>query len=97
MDPLSTVLPIILYILTSFLVIVLIVLGIKLIRTVDKFNDLADDVAKKVNSLNSFFGIMDMITDKLSFLSDKLVDNIASLITKVFTRKDKRKDEDNYE
>ncbi|MBQ7140401.1 MAG: hypothetical protein IJO32_02735 [Bacilli bacterium] len=95
METLSTVLPIILYILTSLLVIILIVLGIKLIRTIDKVNDLADDVVKKVNSLNSFFGIMDMITDKLSFLSDKLVDSVASLITKVFIRKDKRKDENN--
>ena len=95
METLSTVLPIILYILTSLLVIILIVLGIKLIRTIDKVNDLADDVVKKVNSLNSFFGIMDMITDKLSFLSDILVDSVASLITKVFIRKDKRKDENN--
>lgn len=95
METLSTVLPIILYILTSLLVIILIVLGIKLIRTIDKVNDLADDVVKKVNSLNSFFGIMDMITDKLSFLSDKLVDSVASLITKIFIRKDKRKDENN--
>lgn len=96
MEFLNTVLPIILYILTSFLVIILIVLGIKLIRTIDRFNELADDITNKVKSLNSFFGIMDMITDKLSFLSDKLVDNIASFITRIFIRKDKRKD-NNYE
>lgn len=94
MENINIVLPMTLYILTSFLVIVLIVLGIKLIRTVDRFNDLADDITKKINSLNSFFGIMDMVTDKLSFLSDKLVDNIASFITKLFTRKDKRKEDE---
>lgn len=95
METLNLVMPVILYILTSILIIILIVLGIKLIRAVDKFTDLADNVTKKVNSLNSFFGVIDMVTDKVSFLSDKLVDTISSLFTKFFARKNKRKDEEN--
>lgn len=95
MEAINIVMPVILYTLTSILIVILIVLGIKLIRAVDKFNDLADNIGKKVNSLNSFFSIIDMVTDKVSFLSDRLVDGIASVFTRIFTRKEKRKDDNN--
>ena len=95
METLNIVMPVILYMLTSILIVILIILGIKLIRTVDKFNDLADNVTKKVNTLNGFFGLIDTVTDKVSFLSDRLVDSITSLISRIFTKKDKRKDDNN--
>ncbi len=95
METLNMVMPVILYMLTSILIVILIILGIKLIRTVDKFNDLADNVTKKVNTLNGFFGLIDTVTDKVSFLSDRLVDSITSLISRIFTKKDKRKDDNN--
>ena len=93
MEAINIVMPVILYTLTSSLLVILIVLGIKLIKAVDKFTDLADNVSRKVNSLNSFFSIIDMVTDKVSFLSDRLVDGITSLLSKIFTRKEKRKDD----
>ena len=85
METLSTVMPIILCTLTSILVLILIVLAIKLIYTVDKINALADDVTKKVNSLNGFFNVIDLVTDKVALLSDKTVDFISNIFTKILS------------
>ena len=78
------VLPIILYILGSILLIVLIILGIKLIVTMDKVNAIADDVQVKLKSLNGVFSIIDVTTDKLATITDKFVDGVTSLIRKIF-------------
>lgn len=88
-------LSIILYVLGSTLLVVLIILGIKLIITVNKINAVVDDVNKKVGSLNGLFSMIDMTTDKLALLSDRMVDGITFLIKKLF--KSKRKEEDNNE
>jgi len=80
LETLSVVMPIILCTLTSILVLVLIVLAFKLMYTIDKINILADDITKKVNSLNGFFSLVDLITDKVALLSDKTVDFISGLL-----------------
>ena len=46
----NDVLPVILYILGSILLVVLIVLGIKLINTMNKIQVVVDDINKKVDS-----------------------------------------------
>lgn len=98
METLSTVMPIILCALTSILVIILIVLAIKLIDTVDKVNALADDVTKKVNSLNGFFSVVDLVTDKVALVSDKFIDLVSGLFTKILGNKKKNsKGEENNE
>ena len=86
------VLQVILYILGSILLIVLIVLGIKLIITMNKIENVVDDINVKVNKLNGLFTIIDLTTDKLVLFSDKLVEGISSLIRKLFSKK-KRKDD----
>lgn len=85
-------LQIILYILGSILLIVLIILGIKLIITMNKIENVVDDINVKVNKLNGLFTIIDLTTDKLVLFSDKLVEGISSLIRKLFSKK-KRKDD----
>ena len=99
METLSTVMPIILYTLTSILVLILIVLSIKIIYTIDKINAIVDDVNKKVKSLNGFFNVIDMITDKVALLSDRTVDFISNLFTKVLSsrKKNNNKGEENNE
>ncbi len=87
------ILQVILYILGSILLIVLIILGIKLIITMNKIENVVDDINVKVNKLNGLFTVIDLTTDKLALLSDKLVDGISSIVRKVFSRK-KRKDDD---
>lgn len=87
------ILQVILYILGSILLIVLIILGIKLIITMNKIENVVDDINVKVNKLNGLFTVIDLTTDKLALLSDKLVDGISSIVRKIFSRK-KRKDDD---
>ena len=81
-------LPILLYILGSILLVVLIILGIKLIITMNKIEIVVDDITKKVKSLDGLFSIIDMTTDKLAMLSDKVVDGVSLFIKKVFRRKE---------
>lgn len=87
------ILQVILYILGSILLIVLIILGIKLIITMNKIENVVDDINVKVNKLNGLFSIIDVTTDRLALLSDKVVDGISSLVRKIFFKK-KRKEDD---
>ena len=81
-------LPVILYSLGSILLVVLIILGIKLIITMNKIEDVVDDINGKVKSLNGLFSMIDYTTDKLALFSDRFVDTISSLIRKIFVRKE---------
>lgn len=84
LEYLNSFLPIIIYILLVILLVLLIIICFKTIRTMNKVQDIVEDVDDKVQSLNGFFDIIDMATDKLSILSDKVIDTIANFIQKVF-------------
>lgn len=89
MDFWLSFLPIIIYILLIIILIIGIILGIKSIITINKVEKVVDDVNEKVESLNGLFQIVDFTTDKLVSLTDKIVDGISSLATKVFLKKKK--------
>lgn len=84
----AEILPIILYVLGSILLVVLIILGIKLIITMNKIEVVVDDINKKVKTLDGFFSMIDFTTDKLAMLSDRVVDTITLFIKKIFRRKE---------
>ena len=84
---------ILIYILGSILLVVLIVLGIKLINTVTKIDKLLDETHSKIKSLDRMFNIVDVITDSMAIISDKIVDAICYWIKKIFI-KEKGKEED---
>ena len=86
-------LTIVLYVLGSILLVVLIILGIKLIITMNKIEVVVDDINKKVKTLDGFFSLVDTTTDKLAMLSDKFVDMTSSLVKKIFKRKEEKIDE----
>ena len=88
------VLPIILYTLGSILLVVLIILGIKLIITMNKITIIADDINTKLKSLNGVFSVIDLTTDRLEFITDKYVDGISSLIRRIFSKKKKEEETD---
>lgn len=90
---LTEALLILLYVLGSILLVVLIILGIKLIITMNKIEVVVDDVNGKVKSLNGLFSIIDMTTDKLSLLSDRMVDAITIVIKKIFAKKQRKEEE----
>ena len=80
------------YILGSILLVVLIVLGIKLIMVINKMQLVVDNVDRKVNSLNRLFSIIDNTTDRLSLISDKIVDYITVVLKTIFRRKKKERE-----
>jgi uncharacterized protein YoxC len=65
-DFLGQMLPIIIYILLIGLLIIGIIIGIKLIITMNKVEKIVDDVDKKVQSLNGFFNAINFATDKIN-------------------------------
>lgn len=93
MDELFEYFPIILYLLGSVLLIVLIILGVKLIYTVNKTNAILDDAYNKTKSLNGLFNAIDSITDTVSMLSDSIVGSITNVLGKVFHKKKNKKEE----
>ena len=86
-------LTILLYVLGSILLVVLIILGIKLINTMNKIQIVVDDINKKVDSFDGLFSIIDSTTDKLAFLSDKMVDGVTLLLKKLLKPKKRKEDE----
>ena len=84
----AEVLPLVLYFLGSILLVVLIILGVKLIITMNKIENVVDDISNKVKSLNGLFSIIDTTTDKLALISDRVVDVVSMIIRRVFKRKE---------
>lgn len=85
---LNDLLLIILYEALIVFVIVLIVLGIKLIKTLKKVDIMVDDVNKKLEKLDSTFDIIDGTSDFAVSIGNKLAAIISSILN-VF-KKDKK-------
>lgn len=99
MDFLQVFLPIVLFILGIVLLVVLIVLAIKMIDTVDKMNRILENTERKINSFNGVFRLIDSFTDNLSFVGDRMIETIASVLSKIFKpkkRKSKYEEDDEY-
>ena len=81
-----------LYVLGAVLLGSLIILVIKLIDSVNRVNSILDSVETKMKTVDRAFGAVDRIVDSLSLAADKVVDGVASGISKVFSNKKKKKD-----
>ncbi|MBQ7136991.1 MAG: hypothetical protein IJO43_03355 [Bacilli bacterium] len=88
---LGDVLPILLYILGSILLVVLIILGIKLIQTVDRANALLDDLEEKSKSLDGIFTVVDNFSNAIAVVGDRVVDGIAGMVSSFFHKRKKKK------
>ena len=88
----NEVLPIVLYILGAILLVALIVLTIKSIITMDKIEKVVDNITVKVKSLDGVFEVASLVSNKVTFVTDKVVDIISMIIDKIFN---KRKDDKN--
>lgn len=91
---LQTSLPIIIYFLLIILIIVGIVLGVRAIQTLNKVDKVVDDVNDKIQTLNGFFNLIDFTTDKITLITDKVVEGISGLIGRIFNRKENVDEED---
>lgn len=85
-------LPILINILLIILITIGTILGIKLIITIDKLNYLVEDVTKKVKTLDSIFSIFDLVSNKLTFITDKIGTVISNIIEKITNKKEKGED-----
>lgn len=101
---LNSFLPVIIYILLIALITILIIMSLRFLKTLTKVDEIVDDVDDKVKSLDNFFSVMDIATDKIAFISDRVIDVISEVVYKVsrFTgsgsrRKRRRNKEDFYE
>ncbi len=93
MEFLQDFLPILIYLLLAVLIAVLIVLGLKLIETINKTNAILDDVEKKSQSLNGVFEAIDNVTDAVSLVSNHLVDGLSGFVGKILNIGKKKKRE----
>ncbi len=82
----------ILFVLGSILLVILIILGIKLINTVTKVDKILDQLDTRLQNFDKMFGVVDVVTDSMALVSDKIVDGIMFAIKKVFN-KNKGKEE----
>jgi len=90
----GVLLPIIIYILLVVLIVFLIILCIRLIKTIDKMNNILDDVGRKLVKLDGLVNLIDRTTDFASSINDKIVSKVSGIVYKVFKkRREKSKDE----
>ena len=95
MEALNETLPVVIYLLLIVLLVVVIVIGIKLIFTMNKVDLLLDDVTKKVHSLDRVFNMIDYTTEKVTMISDTLVNFITSKLKRIIKfKKNDEEDED---
>lgn len=99
MEVLSTVLPIVIDILLIVLLTIGIILLIKCIYIIDKAKSILLNVEDKVNSLNSLFSIVNLVSDRVALVTDKAVNFIENMILKIFKNKNEKEEErnDDYE
>lgn len=97
MDFLLSFLPIVIYLLLIVVLIISIILGVQSIQAMKKVNKVVDEVNTKVESLNGIFNIIDFTADKISLLSDKMVEGISGLFSRLFHKKHKEEEEDEDE
>lgn len=93
MEFVNVFLPVLMYSLLSVLIVVLIVLGIRLLETVNRVNKLLDDVEKKMDSMNGLFNVMDFVITKATVLTDTIASTIMGAVSNL-VKKRKQKKED---
>lgn len=89
MTVLTTTLPIVIDILIIVLLTIGIILGIKCIYIIDRTRNVIDNLEGRFNSLNAFFKIIDLVNNKFSLLSDKVLDIIEKFISNLLNHEKK--------
>ncbi len=97
METLSSILPIVIYILLIIFLIVAIIIGIKLVFALNKIDALVDDVTKKVHTLDRVFSVIDFASDKVAELGSSILGFFTNKVGKLFKRKVKDMEEDEDE
>lgn len=88
---LAEALPIVIYFLLIVLLVVAIWIGIKLIITMNKVDDILEDISEKAKSLDKLFSIIDFATDRVSMVSDIVINFVSSAVSKIFKKRNTKK------
>lgn len=80
----AEVLPIVIYVLLIILITVAIIIGIKLIFTLQKVDALVDDVTDKVKTLDRVFELVDTMNDKIAIVGDTVIGLVSGGIRRLF-------------
>lgn len=91
----ASFLSMVVYILGAVLLVVFIVLGIKLIHTVDKIDHILNELEIRLNKTYNMFRFIDNVNDKMALISDQLIDGIVMMIRKLFFKNKGKEDENN--
>ena len=84
----------IIYVLLIMLISVAIAIGVRLIVTLHKVDDLLDNLNEKVHSLDRAFEIVDLFNDKISMVGDAFVGFLSGGLKRVFKDRKKYKEEE---
>ncbi len=90
-------LTIVIYILLIILILVAIVCGVKLIFTLNKVDELLEDVTLKVKSLDRVFELVDFATNKMSIITEVIISFINGGIKKIFNSSKKSNKEESID
>ena len=89
---LNEFLPIIIYILLIVLITFLIIIAIKVSKTMDKVDSLVEDVDNKMKSLNPVFDLVEGVSSKATLISDKFLGFVLRITNKLFSKKGKKEE-----
>ena len=84
----------IIYALLIILITVAIIIGIRIIITLHKVDELLDDVTAKLHSLDRVFEIVDTFNNKMSLLGDSVIGFLSGGIKRIFKDRKKSVDEE---
>jgi len=94
-ETLGTVLPIIIYFLLIILLVITIVLGVKIILTVDRINTLVEDIEYNIEKLSNVFNFANFLSDRMQDLADGIFGSVLSAVKNAlgFSMRDEFDDE----
>lgn len=86
MNDVNIFFPIMIYVLSSILLIVLIALSLKLIHTLTKVDRVIDDIEKKSSKLDRLFDVIDTTADAVNSVSNSIVGWVTNLINRLLNK-----------
>lgn len=89
MELLLELLPIIIYVMLIIFLGICIIIGCKIISTMNHIGQIVEDVDQKVQTFNKFFGVLNFATDKIALYSDSIISYLTTIIITLFKPKKK--------
>lgn len=97
LEVMQVTLPLLLYLAAIVLLVCLVVLVIKLIKTMNRIDKIVEDVDKKVKSLDGIFSLIDFCTDRITLVTNKLVDKLTNIVIGMSKKKYNKDEEEEHE